>query len=63
IRSHERTASMLATIAMGRGGSPEDVAGAVVYLASDAARWVTGSVIDIHGGLKSSWLPAPVVKV
>lgn len=63
IRSPERTQSMMATIAMGRGGLPEDVAGAVVYLASDAAKWVTGAVIDIHGGLKSSWLPAPVVKV
>lgn len=62
IRSPERLKSMTATIAMGRPGDPVDVAAAVVYLAGDAAKWVTGTVIDIHGGLKSSWLPAPVVR-
>ncbi len=31
-------------------GAPEDVAGAAVYLASDAARFVTGAVLTIDGG-------------
>ena len=31
-------------------GSPEDVASAVIYLLSDAARWVTGSVLNVDGG-------------
>lgn len=31
-------------------GSPEDVASAVIYLFSDAARWVTGSVLNVDGG-------------
>ena len=31
-------------------GNPEDVAGAVIYLLSDAARWVTGSVLNVDGG-------------
>jgi 3-oxoacyl-[acyl-carrier protein] reductase len=44
----------LQTIAMGRAGLPVDVAGAAVFLASDAASWMTGSCIDIHGGLKRS---------
>ena len=31
-------------------GNPEDVAGAVIYLLSDVARWVTGSLINVDGG-------------
>ena len=31
-------------------GNPEDVASAVIYLISDAARWVTGSVLNVDGG-------------
>lgn len=38
------------TIPLGRWGTPEDVAGAAVYLASDAARYVTGQMIMVNGG-------------
>jgi NAD(P)-dependent dehydrogenase (short-subunit alcohol dehydrogenase family) len=31
-------------------GSPADVAGAVAFLLSDAARWITGSCLTIDGG-------------
>lgn len=31
-------------------GSPEDAAAAIVYLLSDASRWVTGSVLNVDGG-------------
>lgn len=34
-----------------RVGTPEDVAGAVVYLASEEACWVTGQVLAVNGGL------------
>ncbi len=35
---------------LGRNGSPEEVAAAVVFLASDAASFVTGALLDINGG-------------
>jgi NAD(P)-dependent dehydrogenase (short-subunit alcohol dehydrogenase family) len=35
---------------MGRGGEPEEVSGAVVYLASDEARYVTGIELPVDGG-------------
>jgi 3-oxoacyl-[acyl-carrier protein] reductase len=38
-------------IPLGRIGQPEDVAGAVVYLASDAAAWVTGATLHVNGGM------------
>ena len=37
-------------IPLGRWGTPEDVAGAAVYLASDAARYLTGQMIMVNGG-------------
>ncbi len=38
-------------VPLGRVGSPEDIAPAVVYLASDASSWMTGQDIVINGGL------------
>src|SRR3989441_6269913 len=39
-----------ATIPLGRWGTPEDIAYAAVYLASDAAAYVTGQMLMINGG-------------
>jgi 3-oxoacyl-[acyl-carrier protein] reductase len=44
-------AKLAAGIPLGRIGLPEDIAGAVVYLASDAAAWVTGSTLHVNGGM------------
>lgn len=44
------TADRLRRHPLGRLGTPDDVAHAVVYLASDEASWVTGSVLAIDGG-------------
>ena len=41
---------LIETIPMGRLGKPEDIVGAAVYLASDAASFVTGQTIFVDGG-------------
>ncbi|MCU0818985.1 MAG: SDR family oxidoreductase [Beijerinckiaceae bacterium] len=45
-------AQAAANIPLGRIGTPEDVAGAVSYLVSDDASYVTGNTIDVNGGYR-----------
>ena len=47
----DRTAT-LGLQALARIATPEDVGAAVVFLASDAARWITGGTLKVDGGLK-----------
>jgi 3-oxoacyl-[acyl-carrier protein] reductase len=47
----EATATMLANTPLGRLGEPSDVAGAVRFLCSEAASFITGEVLLVDGGL------------
>lgn len=46
----ERKRKILAHTPMGRFGDPEELVGAVLWLASDAASFVTGSIVTVDGG-------------
>lgn len=47
----EAKAKMLADIALGRLGSPRDIAEAVAFLASPAAAYITGETLHVNGGM------------
>jgi 3-oxoacyl-[acyl-carrier protein] reductase len=47
----EARATLLQDIALGRLGRPEDVAGTVLFLASDLAGYITGQVLVVDGGM------------
>jgi NAD(P)-dependent dehydrogenase (short-subunit alcohol dehydrogenase family) len=49
--STELPASFLEGVPLRRLGRPEDIAGAVAFLAGDDASWVTGQVVGVNGGL------------
>jgi len=46
-------AAVAATVPMGRMGTPADVAGACLFLASPLARYVSGATVEVHGGGES----------
>jgi 3-oxoacyl-[acyl-carrier protein] reductase len=49
--SDEMKAGISASTPLGRIGAPEDIAEVIVFLASDASRWVTGRTLLVDGGL------------
>lgn len=49
----ERRTRMEATTPMARLGRPEDIAAAVLFLASPAAGWITGKVLGVDGGVEA----------
>lgn len=52
-RADEALARRAASVPLGRMGDVDDVAGCALFLASDASRWVTGTVQSVDGGLSA----------
>lgn len=50
MKDQKRQESILVRIPAGRWGKPEDFKGAVVFLAGDASRYVSGEIINVDGG-------------
>jgi 3-oxoacyl-[acyl-carrier protein] reductase len=51
VLNDQQRSAMLTQIPLDRAGTPEDVAAAVVFLASDHASYITGHVLDVNGGM------------
>ncbi|KXB30205.1 beta-ketoacyl-ACP reductase [Dechloromonas denitrificans] len=49
--TEEQKQAMLASIPLGRAGTPEDIAGTVGFLVSPAAAYVTGTTVHVNGGM------------
>ncbi|HTZ71224.1 MAG TPA: glucose 1-dehydrogenase [Acetobacteraceae bacterium] len=46
----ENKAALVGTVPMARAGRPEEVAQAIIFLASDAASYLTGQIVSVDGG-------------
>ncbi len=53
LQDPESARNVASMVALGRHGQPADIADVVAFFASDNARWVTGEVLEVNGGL---WL-------
>lgn len=51
VLDEKQRAAMMATIPLGRPGTDIEIAQAVAFLASDAAGYITGHVLDVNGGM------------
>jgi 3-oxoacyl-[acyl-carrier protein] reductase len=51
VLNDQQRSAMLTQIPLDRAGTPEDVASAVVFLASEQAGYITGHVLDVNGGM------------
>ena len=51
VLNDQQRSAMLTQIPLDRAGTPEEVASAVVFLASDQASYITGHVLDVNGGM------------
>ena len=50
-RPEEARNELLKLLPLGRLGEPEDVADAVLFLAGDSSRYITGTVLKVDGGM------------
>jgi NAD(P)-dependent dehydrogenase (short-subunit alcohol dehydrogenase family) len=53
LQDPEREKRLIAMHPLGRLGTPEDVANAIVFLASDRASWITGHALIVDGGFSA----------
>lgn len=51
VLNDQQRSAMMVQIPLDRAGTPEDVANAVAFLASDEAAYITGHVLDVNGGM------------
>ena len=51
VLNEQQRSAMMTQIPLGRVGTPEDIAHAVTFLASDEAGYITGHVLDVNGGM------------
>jgi 3-oxoacyl-[acyl-carrier protein] reductase len=51
VLDEKQRSAMMATIPLGRAGTDVEIAQSVAFLASEAAAYITGHVLDVHGGM------------
>lgn len=51
VLNEQQRSAMMTQIPLSRAGTPEDIAHAVTFLASDQASYITGHVLDVNGGM------------
>src|SRR3984893_3225638 len=56
----EIKAALVTGVPMGRLGLSEELANAIVFIASDEASFITGHVLNVEGGHHARWMPLPV---
>ena len=52
--SAEKKAAFFAAVPLKRGGKPEEIADAIVFVASDKAAFISGQIIRVNGGKTAS---------